>query len=53
MVRASAEYRQMAIELRKLARLSQFPGSRRDLLQLAARLERKADHFDGREHQPS
>ena len=46
---ASEEYREMAAELRRLAQLSRFPGSRRDLLELAARLERKAEHFDSRD----
>jgi hypothetical protein len=46
---ASAEYREMAGELRTLARLARFPGSRRDLLDLAARLDRKADHFENHE----
>jgi hypothetical protein len=46
---ASVEYREMAGELRKLARLARFPGSRRDLLDLAARLDRKAEHFEKHE----
>jgi hypothetical protein len=48
--RASAEYREIAGEIRQLARRYRFPGSRRDLLQLAASLDRKADFFDSRLH---
>jgi len=47
--RSSAEHRAMTGEIRKLIRLASFPGARRDLLELAARFDRKADHFDSRE----
>jgi hypothetical protein len=43
-----AHYRQMAHGLRKLARQCRFAGARRELLQLAASYERRADHFDCR-----
>ena len=41
-------YREMAHGLRKLARQCRLAGARRELLQLAANYERRADHFDGR-----
>jgi hypothetical protein len=41
-------YREMALGLRKLAHRCRFVGARRELLQLAASYERRADHFDGR-----
>jgi hypothetical protein len=41
-------YREMAHGLRKLARQCRFAGARRELLQLAASYERRADHFDDR-----
>jgi hypothetical protein len=34
--------------LRKLARQCRFPGARRELLQLAANYDRRADHFECR-----
>jgi hypothetical protein len=43
-----AHYREMAHGLLKLARQCRFAGARRELLQLAANYERRADHFDGR-----
>jgi len=43
-----AHYREMAHGLRKLAHKCRFAGARRELLQLAASYERRADHFDGR-----
>ena len=43
-----AHYREMAHGLRKLARQCRFPGARRELLQLAASYERRADHFECR-----
>ena len=43
-----AHYREMAHGLRKLARQCRLAGARRELLQLAASYERRADHFDGR-----
>jgi hypothetical protein len=44
--RASAEYRELAGNLRKLARACLFPGPRRSLLQLAVSFEVRAAHFD-------
>jgi hypothetical protein len=43
-----AHYREMAHGLRKLARQCRFPGARRELLQLAANYDRRADHFERR-----
>ena len=43
-----AHYREMAHGLRKLARQCRFPGARRELLQLAASYDRRADHFECR-----
>ena len=41
-------YREMAHGLRKLARQCRFAGARRELLQLAASYDRRADHFEVR-----
>ncbi len=41
-------YREMAGKLRELARLTRSPGIRRELVDLAARYDRRGDHFDGR-----
>jgi hypothetical protein len=41
-------YREMASGLRKLAHQCRFAGARRELLDLAARYDRRADYFDGR-----
>lgn len=41
-------YREMARGLRELARHCRFAGARRELLDLAASYERRADHFDCR-----
>ena len=43
-----AHYREVAQGLRKLARQCRFPGARRELLQLAANYDRRADHFECR-----
>jgi hypothetical protein len=43
-----AHYREMANGLRELARQCRFRGARKELLQLAARYDRRADHFDRR-----
>ena len=43
-----AHYREVAHGLRKLARQCRFPGARRELLQLAARYDRRAEHFECR-----
>jgi hypothetical protein len=45
---AGQHYREMANKLRELARQFRFPGARRELLDLALRYERRADHFDAR-----
>jgi hypothetical protein len=44
----SAHYRDMARKLRELARQFRFPGARQELLSLASRYERRADHQDAR-----
>lgn len=44
--RASTEYRDLATQLRTLARACLFPGPRRSLLQLAVSLDIRAAHFD-------
>jgi hypothetical protein len=43
-----AHYREMANGLRELARQCRFPGARKELLQLAARYERRAEYFETR-----
>jgi hypothetical protein len=43
-----AHYREMADQLRQLARQCRFAGARRELLQLAASYTRRADLFDTR-----
>jgi hypothetical protein len=43
-----AHYREVAHGLRKLARQCRFPGARRELLQLAANYDRRAEHFECR-----
>jgi len=40
-------YRNLAGKLRLVARECRFPNARQELLDLAARYERRADHFDG------
>jgi hypothetical protein len=40
--------RKMAGRLRELARLTHSPGTRRELVDLARRYDRRGDHFDGR-----
>jgi len=44
----SEHYREMARKLRELAREFRFPGTRRELLDLALRYERRADSLDAR-----
>ena len=44
-----AHFREIAHGLRKLARRCRYPGARTELLQLAASLERRADHLDARQ----
>lgn len=41
-----AHLREIAHGLRMLARRCRYPVSRRELLELAARFDRRADHFD-------
>jgi len=41
-------YRDMAARLRELARQCHYAYARRELLQLAAFFDRRADHFDSR-----
>jgi len=41
-----SHYREIAHRLRELARQCRFPGARRELLNLAASFDRRADHFD-------
>ena len=43
-----AHYKELAHKLRQLARECRFVGARRELLQLAASFERRADHLDRR-----
>jgi hypothetical protein len=40
------DYRWMARKLRKLALECRSPGARQEILDLAARFERRGDHFD-------
>lgn len=40
--------REMARRLRNLARDCRLPGTRREMLDLAAKFERRADYFDSR-----
>ena len=44
----SEHYREMAIKLRELAREFRFPGTRRELLDLAVRYEQRAGSLDAR-----
>jgi hypothetical protein len=41
-------YREIAGKLRELARLTCSPGIRREMVDLANRYDRRANHFDGR-----
>jgi hypothetical protein len=43
-----AHYREIAKRLRELARQCRFPGARRELLDLAATYERRAQQLEGR-----
>jgi hypothetical protein len=43
-----AHFQEMAHSLRALARQCRFPGARREILQLAASYDRRADHFASR-----
>jgi hypothetical protein len=44
-----AHFREIAQGLRTLARRCRYPGARKELLDLAASFERRADHFDARQ----
>ena len=41
-----AHYKEIACKLRVVARGCNFPNVRKDLIDLAARYDRRADHFD-------
>lgn len=45
---SGANLREMAQGLRHLARDCRFPGARREVLDLAARFDRRADYLDWR-----
>jgi hypothetical protein len=47
-VPGTEHYREIADMLRNAARACQFAGTRREILQLAARLDSRADHIDRR-----
>jgi hypothetical protein len=47
-----AHLRELAEGLRVLARRCRYAGTRRELLQLAARFDRRADHFDAHQSPP-
>jgi hypothetical protein len=51
--RDDAHYRDIAQKLRDLAHQCHFPGARRELLNLAARFDRRADHFASRAETPT
>jgi hypothetical protein len=51
--REGAHHREIAQKLRDLARQCYFPGARRELLNLAARFDRRADHFASRVETPT
>jgi hypothetical protein len=44
----SEHYREIVSKLREIARECRFPGARREMLDLASRLERRADDLDPR-----
>jgi hypothetical protein len=44
----SQHYRELARKLRDIARQCRFPGARQEILDLASRYERRADHLDTR-----
>jgi hypothetical protein len=44
----SEHYREFASKLREIARQCWFPGARREILDLASRLERRADVLEAR-----
>jgi hypothetical protein len=45
-LRDGTHYREMADRLRELARQCRLPGARRELLDLAASFDRRAEHFE-------
>jgi hypothetical protein len=48
-----AHYREIAQKLRDLARQCYLPGARRELLNLAASFDRRADHFVSKAERPT
>jgi hypothetical protein len=44
-----AHFRELAQGLRTLARSCRYPGARKEMLELAASFDRRADHFDARQ----
>ena len=44
----SQHYRELASKLREIARQCRFPGARQEILDLASRYERRANHLDTR-----
>jgi hypothetical protein len=47
-VPGAEHYREVASELREAAKMCQFRHARKEILQLAARFESRADHLDHR-----
>jgi hypothetical protein len=45
----SEHYRELAKKLREIARECRFPGARKEILDLAARYEGRADHLNARQ----
>jgi hypothetical protein len=48
-----AHFREIAHGLRSLARCCRYPGARKELLDLAASFDRRADHVDAHQRDPS
>jgi hypothetical protein len=46
-----AHFREMARELRLLARRCRYPGARKEMLELAASFDRRAGHLDAHQSQ--
>ena len=44
-----ADFRELAQGLRTLARRCRYPGARKEMLELAASFDRRADHFNARQ----
>ena len=51
--RDGAHYREIARKLRDLAHKCHFAGARRELLDLAASFDRRADHFASKAERPT